>query len=303
MERTLTANWPDTMNPIRLIGFLAVETIRWCGGLGTLFVSSMAAWTRPARSGEMSLVTATFLQMVWLIVWATPLVILIHVGLGSFLALQAFHGAIFLDAVGPVVGVGLFRNVGSQMSAMVVCALLSTHTVAELRLHRSKTDRIEKIPNRDKNRGINQAPTDTDNFTPDPARLTFARVTGAMLAGPVLGFIGCVAGLISGLMVSRSILDVPTVWFLYNFAEMLWARDLVGIVVKGAVFSGAVALIACHEGLRVPEGKTDDLGVAIWRAACLGTMAILIANSAWFTFMFLGGAPFGRTVLEPPIPR
>jgi len=48
---------------------------------------------------------------------------------------------------------------------------------------------------------------------------------------------------------------------------------------------------------------TDDLGVAMWRAALLGMIAILLANSAWFTFMFLGGAPFGRTVLEPPVPR
>jgi phospholipid/cholesterol/gamma-HCH transport system permease protein len=130
-----------------------------------------------------------------------------------------------------------------------------------------------------------------------------ARVLGAILAGPVLGFIGCVAGLISGLMVSRSILDVPTVWFLYNFVEMLWARDLVGIIVKGSVFSGLASLIACHEGLRRPEGVADDLGVAMWRAALLGMIAILLANSAWFTFMFLGGAPFGRTVLEPPVPR
>jgi phospholipid/cholesterol/gamma-HCH transport system permease protein len=112
-----------------------------------------------------------------------------------------------------------------------------------------------------------------------------------------------VAAEAEGLMVSRSILDVPTVWFLYNFVEMLWARDLVGIIVKGSVFSGLASLIACHEGLRRPEGVADDLGVAMWRAALLGMIAILLANSAWFTFMFLGGAPFGRTVLEPPVPR
>lgn len=300
--RTLTADWPDTINPLRLMGWLAFETVRWCGGLGTLFVSSAAAWTRPARLGEMKIFKAGFQQMVWLIVWGAPLVIILHIGLGSFLALQAFHGAIFLDAVGPVVGVGLFRNVGSQMSAMIVAGLVSTHTVAELRLNRSQLDRTGtgKIIDRDAAKGL--ASPSAINST-DGARLTLARVLGAILAGPVLGFIGCVAGLISGLMVSRSILDVPTVWFLYNFVEMLWARDLVGIIVKGSVFSGLASLIACHEGLRMPEGVADDLGVSMWRAALLGMIAILLANSAWFTFMFLGGAPFGRTVLEPPVPR
>lgn len=302
MDRTLTANWPDTLNPLRLLGWLALETVRWCGGLGTLVVSCLACWTRPARAGEQKLLKAAFNQMVWLVVWGTPLVVLLHIGLGSFLALQAFHGAIFLDAVGPVVGVGLFRNVGSQMSAMIIAALLCTHTVAELRLNRSNLDRLPNARpiDRDVAKGLKPA---THEWTPDLARLTWARLFGAMLAGPVLGFIGCVAGLISGLLVSRSILDVPTVWFLYHFVEMLWARDLVGIVVKGAVFSGAAALIACHEGLRRPEGTADDLGVAMWRAACLSMMAILLANSAWFTFMFLSGAPFGRTVLEPPVPR
>ncbi len=300
MDRGLTAGWPDTINPLRLIGFFAFETIRWCGGLGTLSVSMLAAWTRPARSGEMTLHTATFLQMVWLIVWGAPLVVLVHVGQGSFLALQAFHGAIFLDAVGPVVGVGLFRNVGNQLTGLVMCGLMSMHTVAELRLFRSKADRTALKVDRDLAKGI---ATEQAAFVPDPARLAFARVVGAMLAGPVLGFIGCVAGLVAGLSVSRSILDVPTVWFLYNFMEMLWARDLVGIIVKGVAFSGAVALISCHEGLRRPEGTAEDLGIAIWRSACLGVAAILLLNAAWFTFMFLGGAPFGRTVLEPPVPR
>lgn len=299
---TLTAEWPDTINPLRLLGWLAFETVRWCGGLGTLFASSLVAWLRPSRAGEIKLLKSAYQQMVWLIIWGSPLVILLHIGLGSFLALQAFHGAIFLDAVGPVVGVGLFRNVGSQMSAMIVAGLVSTHTVAELRLSRSKADRIHngKMIDRDVAKGLRPQ---SALLVPDHARLTAGRVLGAMLAGPVLGFIGCTAGLISGLMVSRSILDVPTVWFLYNFVEMLWARDLVGILVKGAVFSGAASLIACHEGLREPEGSASNLGVAMWRAAVLGMLAILIANSAWFTLMFLGGAPFGRTVLEPPTQR
>lgn len=301
-EPSLTANWPNTINPLRLTGWLALRTVQWCGGFGTLSFSSIGAIVQRPHAGEMKIISAALQQMVWIVVWSTPLVIMLHIGLGAFLALQAFHGAIFLDAVGPVVGVGLFRNVGSQMSSMIVLGLLCTHTVAELRLNRSSLDRVPngRSADRDVARGIKH-----DQIQPEPnaARLTAARVLGAMLAGPIVGFIGCVAGLIAGLMVSRSVLDVPTVWFLYHFAEMLWARDLVGIVVKGATFCGLASLIACHEGLRQPEGTRDDLPVAMWRAACLGMMAILFANSAWFTFMFLSGAPFGRTVLEPPIPR
>lgn len=302
VERTLTANWPDTINPLRLAGWLALQTVQWCGGFGTLFIVSLGSIVHRPRAGEMRILKAALHQMVWIVVWSTPLVILLHIGLGAFLALQAFHGAIFLDAVGPVVGVGLFRNVGSQMSALIVTGLLCTHTVAELRLSRSQLDRLPngRSTDRDVARGLKQNQATPE---PNPARLTAARVLGAMLAGPIVGFIGCVSGLIAGLMVSRSVLDVPTVWFLYHFAEMLWARDLVGIVVKGAVFCGLVALISCHEGLRKPEGTADDLPVAMWRAACLGMLAVLFANSAWFTFMFLSGAPFGRTVLEPPIPR
>ncbi|MFM7316745.1 MAG: ABC transporter permease [bacterium] len=302
LERSLTANWPDTINPLRLAGWFAMQTVCWSGGFGTLFLNSLAALVRPARAGEMKIRSAAKMQMVWAIIWGMPLVILLHIGLGGFLALQAFHGAIFLDAVGPVVGVGLFRNVGSQMSAMIVTALVCTHTVAELRMSRSKLDRLSsgRAIDRDVARGLKTSQTEME---PDVARLAMARVLGVALAGPVLGFIGCVSGLIAGLVVSRSVLDVPTVWFLYHFAEMLWARDLVGIVVKGILFCGLATAIACYEGLRKPEGDTSDLAVSMWRAACLGTFAILLANSGWFAFMFLSGAPFGRTVLEPPIPR
>lgn len=302
MERSLTANWPETLNPLRLAGWLTLQTIQWCGGLGSLLAGSFMALMQRPRAGEMRILSAALLQLVWIVVWSTPLVIMVHLGMGAFLALQAFHGAIFLDAVGPVVGVGLFRNVGSQMSALVVAGLICTHMVAELRLNRSSLDRTQngRSTDRDVARGLK---TNQNPLEPNPARLTAARVLGAAAAGPVVGFIGCIAGLISGLMVSRSVLDVPTVWFLYHFAEMLWARDLVGIVIKGSLFCGLTALIACHEGLRKPEGTADDLAVAMWRAACLSVLGILFANSAWFTFMFLSGAPFGRTVLEPPIPR
>ncbi|MFM1802930.1 MAG: hypothetical protein RJA81_2282, partial [Planctomycetota bacterium] len=36
MERSLTANWPETLNPLRLAGWLTLQTIQWCGGLGSL---------------------------------------------------------------------------------------------------------------------------------------------------------------------------------------------------------------------------------------------------------------------------
>ena len=47
-----------------------------------------------------------------------PLVGLVHVGMGSFLSMQAYFGATFMDGIGPVTGVGLIRNLAPLLTGL-----------------------------------------------------------------------------------------------------------------------------------------------------------------------------------------
>ncbi|CAN5866047.1 hypothetical protein BH23PLA1_BH23PLA1_26130 [soil metagenome] len=294
------------------IGRNALDLLGYLGGIGILFASAVCALVRP-RGTALPLRRALDRQLQWLLGTGVPLVGLAHVGMGSFLAMQAFFGATFVEGAGPVVGLGLVRNVAPLLAGILLAGMMAARWVPELRtvspmeLESDPTD----IPDRDVARGV----VADDREPPEPARLVLVRVLAAMVAGPVLAIWGAAAGMLVGWSVSVGVLHVPSPIFFGKFLEMLWLRDALGLTVKPALFGGVTALIVCHEGLRLrpdvgvladadanAEASTCSLPVAGGRAVCLSTFAILVLNLSWFTLVYLAGPPFGPTVLAPPSP-
>jgi phospholipid/cholesterol/gamma-HCH transport system permease protein len=212
-----------------------------------------------------------------------PLVGLVHVGIGSFLSMQAYFGGTFVDGTGAVVGVGLMRNVAALMSGMTFAGLLAARTTPDLRQRAT--------------RGAAEQPEPEPTQRQSPGRLTAVRVASAVVAGPVLALWAATVGTVVGWQVAQTILGVSTNAFFYMFFEMLWVRDVVGLLVKAVAFAGFAALFACHEGLRRSEGPVPT---AACRAACLATAAILVVNSGWFLLFYHAGPAFGPTLLAPP---
>src|SRR6516165_6381619 len=77
--------------------------IAYLGAWVLLGFAAARAIVRPKR-GASSLLRAVVAQCDVLLLMGIPLVGLAHVGLGSFLAMQAYYGATFVEGVGPVVG-------------------------------------------------------------------------------------------------------------------------------------------------------------------------------------------------------
>jgi phospholipid/cholesterol/gamma-HCH transport system permease protein len=260
------------LSPLRN-GFTA---IRYLGGLPILATSALRAAILP-RGDQPSLYCETTGQLDRLLGMALPIVALVHVAMGSFLSMQAYFGATFIDGIGPVVGVGLVRNLAPLQTGFILAGLYSARFVAELR-------------GRDCPEG-------------DPARLVASRVLAAAIAGPVLAAWGAAIGVLIGWVVAWTIMGVTVPAFFDMFFEMLWVRDIVGLALKGSLFAGLAALIACHEALR-PTGEagreTDAACLAACRAATLSIVVMLVINSGWFLLFYHGGPAFGPTVLTPP---
>lgn len=207
-----------------------------------------------------------------------PLVGLVHVGLGSFLSMQAYFGATFMDGIGPVTGVGLIRNLAPLMAGFILAGVVSARFVAEL--------------------GV------AEPGSREASRMVAARLLASAIAGPVLAIWGSLVGIAIGWLVANQMMGLTLPAFFDMFLEMLWVRDIVGIVVKGAAFGFMAALLACHEGLSRPvhvESLEDleSIYAAACRAACLGGLAILFINGGWFLLVYHAGPPFGPTVLAP----
>ena len=68
-----------------------------------------------------------------------------------------------------------------------------------------------------------------------------------------------------------TLVGVTTNSFFHLFFEMIWVRDIAGVVAKGLAFGFFSALFACYEGLREPvdaENDLDSVTSAACRAAC-----------------------------------
>ncbi len=290
--------------PIGLIGHTTLAVVGYLGGIGILAFSIPRAIVRPVGNAP-AFVRTTIRQMDRLFVLGMPMLAVIHVGMGSFMAMQAYFGATFVDGNGAVVGVGLIRNVAPLMTGLTLAGLLSALYIPELRRGRSEVgfdDPDATAVDRDVARGFR-----FDERTPvEPARMAAPRVVAALLAGPFLAFWSAAIGTAVGWSVSMSLLGVTTDGYFSYFFEMMWFRDATGLVAKGALYGGIASLMACYEGVHCPE-PTADASADFERVARLGcrafvlaTMMILMINSGWFLVHYHAGTGLGPTVLPSP---
>ena len=270
--------------PMWPIGFVAD-----LGGLALLLISSFAAPFQ-GRRGAAPLWRVSLANVGWMLAMGMPLVALVHMSIGSFLAMQAYFGATFTEAAGIVVGLGLIRNIAPLLTGFIVAGLVSVKITSELKGGpRPGLDDLRSVPDRDVERGLQP---DT-RPVPSVGRIAHARLLGALIAGPVLTLWGVIVGGLMGLVVARSMLGQSPETFLGKMIEMMNPIDVVGLVVKGILFCGTATLIATFEGLR-PESKG---GPDAYRAVIRSVFVILFLNFTWFNLVYLAGNPFGPNVV------
>jgi phospholipid/cholesterol/gamma-HCH transport system permease protein len=272
--------------PLACTGRAALGAVAYVGNTALLAAGAVRS-TVMTKQPAPALLPAISWQVTRALTMGLALTALVHMGLGSFLAMQSYFGGTFADGAGAVVGVGLVRNLAPLMAGLTLAGLLAARLTPELRAR------------------LRAVPADDPAAWPDAGRLALPRLVAGTVAGPVLAFWGAAVGSVVGSCVTASLLGISAQTFWQVFHEMLWVRDVVGLIVKGVSFGFAGALFACVEGLRGPVGddaNTDPDAVqwAVFRAFCLAALTILLLNSTWFILVYRVGPAFGPTLLAPP---
>jgi phospholipid/cholesterol/gamma-HCH transport system permease protein len=134
-------------------------------------------------------------------------------------------------------------------------------------------------------------------------------VVARLVAGGVCGFVMSVwasaIGTLAGWRMASMLIGVSTHTFFSMLFDMLWVRDVVGLLVKGSAFGFIAAWLACHEGLRLKEEPNEldrlaSTSTAACRSASLSMLSVLLISGAWFLLLYHAGLPFGPTLLKPP---
>jgi phospholipid/cholesterol/gamma-HCH transport system permease protein len=287
---------PLPAGPIAWVGRTTLHAVAYLGGAAAVPAAAARALTGGRDEDATTPDDTISAQLAWIFGMGLPLVGLVHVGIGSFLSMQSYFGGTFADGTGAVVGVGLLRNLAPLLAGMVLAGLLAARMTPELRA------RVRAgLPPAGPGSGSLERTAGADGPEAVPARALAARLVAAAVAGPVLGGWAAAVGTVVGWQVAQTLMGVTTHSFFSMFWEMLWLRDLSGLVFKGLAFGLFAGLFACHEGVRArPDDDLGSVSAAACRAASLATVAILILNSGWFILMYHAGPAFGPTLLAPP---
>ncbi len=117
------------------------------------------------------------------------------------------------------------------------------------------------------------------------AVLVIPRILALVLALPLLVFIGDIAGMVGGMLVTQQQLDISYSMFIDRVAEVLDLKTLLVGLGKAPVFAIFIALIACRMGLSVTR-DARSVGANTTSTVVQSLVAIIVIN-AIFAIMFV----------------
>ena len=204
---------------------------------------------------------------------AVPIVVLINFLIGFVMAyqgavqLQHFGANIF---VADLVGLSVTRELGPLMTAIILCGRSGAAFAAELG-SMAVSEEVDAL----RTMGLG------------PIRyLVLPRALALFLAIPILVLLADVVGILGGLVVGLTSLDLTITGYLRETEKSVSLWDVYSGVIKSGVFGVAIALISCQQGLAT-TGGAEGVGRRT-TSAVVTTFFVLVLLDAAFTVLFHG---------------
>ena len=244
---------------IRAIGRNVISFVSYFGELMLLvFDSIKSLFVAPIR-------WRLFLEQVFEVGFRSQLVVVVTGAFtGAVFAAQTyfqFHRLEMDSAVGAVVAVSMFRELGPVLMGLMVSGRVGAAMAAEIGTMKV-TEQIDAL------RALGVYPVDY---------LVVPRLLAMMLSAPLLVAECCGIGIVAGYFVGVSMMDIPGAYYVDYMMKFTGTRDVKMALSKGFVFALLIVFISCHQGLTAKEGAVG-VGRAPTEAVVIGSLAILISN-------------------------
>jgi phospholipid/cholesterol/gamma-HCH transport system permease protein len=197
--------------------------------------------------------------------WRSQLVVLIT-GLftGAVLTAQTYFQFSRLgmkSAVGSVVAVAMFRELGPTLTGLMVAGRVGASIAAEIGTMKV-TEQIDAL------RSLGVHPIDY---------LVAPRVLALMISTPLLVAESVALSIVSSYLVAVNVLDVSGPYHLQNVLTYVGMRDIKMCLTKATCFAIVIGLVSCHQGLNAREGAVG-VGRAPTEAVVIASLSILMLN-------------------------
>jgi len=196
---------------------------------------------------------------------ALPIVTVISLLVGLILS---FLGAVVLRRFGAdyyvsyLVSYGMLRELGALMTAIIMTGRTGAAYAAELGSMKI-TEEIDAL----KTLGISPI-----NFLVTP------RILAVVVAMPMLTVYADVIGILGGMSVAVTMLDLTTTQFLTGLLEPVVLADALIGIVKAVVYGVIIGLAGCMRGLQTGD-DASAVGDATTSAVVTGIILIVLANA------------------------
>lgn len=243
------------------------EIVAMLDFLGELVVSAWGLLARPKRMNWRDVA----LTMERAGADATPIVLLINLLIGfvmayqSALQLEQFGAGIY---VADLVGVSMTRELGPLMTAIILCGRTGAAFAAEL-----GTMKVSEEVDALRTLGLQPMPY-----------LVMPRMLGMMLVAPLLTLLADGVGILGGLLVGNTLLDITPKAYWVETLSAVKTWDIMSGALKSVVFAGAIGMIACQQGLAT-SGGAEGVGRRT-TSAVVSILFTLILLDAVFTVVF-----------------
>jgi len=244
---------------VTTLGRIVLSLIQYLGQLAGLAYETGQSLVTAKLRGRL------FLRQLFEVGWRSQLVVIVTgMFTGAVLTAQTYFQFSKLgmkSAVGSVVAVSLFRELGPVLTGLMVAGRVGASIAAEIGTMKV-TEQIDAL------RSLGVHPTDY---------LVVPRVLALLCSMPLLVGESIGLGIIASYFVGTQLLDISPTYFWANMQHYTSMRDIKMALTKGFCFAVIIAFVSCHQGLNTKEGAVG-VGRAPTEAVVICSLSILIVN-------------------------
>lgn len=201
-----------------------------------------------------------------------PIVILIGALMGlimafmSYLQFKQFGANIYVPTL---VSFAMIKELGPIMTAILVAGRSGSAFAAEIGTMQ-----------------VNEEVDALETMGFDPVRfLAVPKVLAAVIVVPILTVYADVAGILGGLIIGVTTLDLTFTTYISQSIKTIQVFDVVTSLIKAAVFAGLISAIGCQRGFQVRAGA-QDVGKFTTSAVVAAIFLIVLTDSIFAVMLY-----------------
>lgn len=192
---------------------------------------------------------------------------------GAVLAIQSYKGFHTFggeELIGPVVALSMVRELSPVLTGLMVAGRCGSSIAAEI----GTMEISEQID------ALKTLCIDTYQY------LVVPRILAGFVTLPFLTIFSMICGIFGGYLVFVHVLGLSGDAYTSGMKEMIEMWDIIGGIIKAAVFGLLLTTVGCYKGFNT-SGGAKGVGIATTQSVVVGSISIIIAN--YFLALILFG--------------